>query len=220
MKKQEEATATIYAFQFSTNKKEELLRSPYVMMIDQGGGSTEVSLFNNAKYVDSYSINLGTEVLRTLLFKEATEQTTLRQALSMADKLIRDRLEAFYTNMANSFPVNINIFCIAVGTAITTATGEKGNARQHDKILTLEKLKEKVEFLDAKLKERYTYASDLYYDITNGGARGETLDREIVMRVGLPMFITLMTKLKISQLTVSGTGLWYGIYFQELFELN
>lgn len=220
LKKQEEATATISAFQFSTSKKEELMRSPYVMMIDQGGGSTEVSLFNNTQYVDSYSINLGTEVLRTLLFKESTEQTTLRQALSMADKLIRDRLEAFYNNMRNAIPTEQDIFCIAVGTAITTATGEKGNARQHDKTLTLERLKQKVELLDNKLKDRYTYASDLYHDITYGGTRGDTIDREVVMRVGLPMFITLMTKLNIPQLTVSGTGLWYGIYFQQLFDLK
>lgn len=220
LKKQEEATATISAFQFSTGKKEELLRSPYVMMIDQGGGSTEVSLFNNAKYVGSYSINLGTEVLRTLLFKEATEQTTLRQALSMADKLIRDRLEAFYNNMRDDIPSDQDIFCIAVGTAITTATGERGNAKQHDCTLTLEKLKEKVKYLDNRLKDRYTYASNLYHDITYGGTRGDTIDREVVMRVGLPMFITLMTKFNISKLTVSGTGLWYGIYFQQLFDLN
>ena len=220
LKKQEEATATITAFQFSTSKKAELLNSPYVMMIDQGGGSTEVSLFNHTKYVDSYSINLGTEVLRTLLFKESTEQTTLRQALSMADKLIRDRLDAFYTNMHDIIPSDQQIFCISVGTAITTATGRRGNAKQHDCILTLDRLKEKVESIDSKLKENYTYASDLYHDITYGGTRGETIDREVVMRVGLPMFITLMTKFNIDQLTVSGTGLWYGIYFQKLFNMN
>ena len=104
--------------------------------------------------------------------------------------------------------------------AITTATGRRGNAKQHDCILTLDWLKEKVESIDSKLKENYTYASDLYHDITYGGTRGETIDREVVMRVGLPMFITLMTKFNIDQLTVSGTGLWYGIYFQKLFNMN
>ena len=219
LKKQEEATATISAFQFSTKNKEKLIQASYVMVIDQGGGSTEVSLFEKGKYVDSYSINLGTEVLRTLLFKESTEQTTLRQALSMTDKLIRDRLDAFYNNMLKYIPNSNDIFCVAVGTAITTATGQKGNAKQHDRTLTLDMIKEKVNRIDTKLKDKYTYASDLYRDINRGGSLSDEIDREVVMRVGLPMFTILMTKFNIQSLTVSGTGLWYGIYFQKLYNM-
>ena len=48
--------------------------------------------------------------------------------------------------------------------------------------------------------------------------RADNIDRNVVMRVGLPMFTILMKKLGISQLTVSGTGLWYGIYFQNLYK--
>lgn len=44
LKKSEEAAATIMAFQFSTKYKESLQQSSSVLMIDQGGGSTEVSL--------------------------------------------------------------------------------------------------------------------------------------------------------------------------------
>lgn len=217
LKKDEEARATIDAFVFSANNKMELMKHEYLMMIDQGGGSTEVSLFKKGEFVNSYSINLGTEVLRTLLFKESTEQTTLRQTLNMTDKLIKERLDAFYANMLNDFPIGGDIFTISVGTAITTATGQKGNAKQHGRVLTLESLIEKIQSIDEKLKNDYTYVSDLYYDINNGGARADNVDRDVVMRIGLPMFTTLMKKLGIPQLTVSGTGLWYGIYFQNLY---
>ena len=67
------------------------------------------------------------------------------------------------------------------------------------------------------LKNRYTYASDLYHDIRHGGTRSDQIDGDVVMRVGLPMFVELMKKLGIEELTVSGTGLWYGIYSQNLY---
>ena len=187
------------------------------MVIDQGGGSTEVSLFKEGEYVNSYSINLGTEVLRTLLFKESTNQTTLRQALRMTDQLIKDRLEAFYKNMLANFDSNEPIYTIAVGTAITKATGKRGNAKQHGTILTVDRIKEKIASLDDDLKNRYTYAGDLYHDIRHGGTRSDQIDGDVVMRVGLPMFVELMKKLGIEELTVSGTGLWYGIYSQNLY---
>ena len=218
LKKEEEARSTIDAFFFSSHDKLSLTKKKYIMVIDQGGGSTEVSLFKEGEYVNSYSINLGTEVLRTLLFKESTNQTTLRQALRMTDQLIKDRLEAFYKNMLANFDSNEPIYTIAVGTAITKATGKRGNAKQHGTILTVDRIKEKIASLDDDLKNRYTYAGDLYHDIRHGGTRSDQIDGDVVMRVGLPMFVELMKKLGIEELTVSGTGLWYGIYSQNLYK--
>lgn len=63
LKKEEEARSTIDAFFFSSHDKLSLTKKKYIMVIDQGGGSTEVSLFKEGEYVNSYSINLGTEVL-------------------------------------------------------------------------------------------------------------------------------------------------------------
>ena len=218
LKKEEEARSTIDAFFFSSHDKLSLTKKKYIMVIDQGGGSTEVSLFKEGEYVNSYSINLGTEVLRTLLFKESTNQTTLRQALRMTDQLIKDRLEAFYKNMLANFDNNEPIYTIAVGTAITKATGKRGNAKQHGTVLTVERIKEKIASLDDDLKNRYTYASDLYHDIRHCGTRSDQIDGDVVMRVGLPMFVELMKKLGIEELTVSGTWLWYGIYSQNLYK--
>ena len=217
LKKEEEARATIDAFFFSSHDKLNLTKRKYIMVIDQGGGSTEVSLFKEGEYVNSYSINLGTEVLRTLLFKESTNQTTLRQALKMTDHLIKDRLEAFYKNMLANFESDEPIYTIAVGTAITKATGKRGNAKQHGTILSVGKITEKIASLDDGLKNKYTYAGDLYHDIIHGGTRSDQIDGDVIMRVGLPMFVELMNKLGIEELTVSGTGLWYGIYSQNLY---
>lgn len=217
LKKEEEARATIDAFFFSSHDKLSLIKKKYIMVIDQGGGSTEVSLFKEGEYVNSYSINLGTEVLRTLLFKESTEQTTLRQALRMTDNLIKDRLEAFYKNMLANFENEEPIYTIAVGSAITESTGKKGNAKQHGTILSVDKIIEKINSIDEELKNNFIYASDLYHNVRHGGTYNDPIDRKIVMRIGLPMFVELMKRLGIQELTVSGTGLWYGIYSQNLY---
>ena len=42
------------------------------------------------------------------------------------------------------------------------------------------------------------------------------LDYQITMRLGLPMFLSLMDRFNIKEIHVSGTGLWYGIYLQNL----
>lgn len=216
LKKEEEALATIKAFQFSTRDKDYILGHKYVLVIDQGGGSTEVTLFKDQKAIKPFSMNLGTEVLRTILFKESNEQTTLRQALANADKLIRDRLDTLYNNIIDDFPIDNDIACIAVGTAITKATGEKSNPKQHDTVLTIEKLSSKVKTLDEQLKSKFEYTRELYYSIKNKSRYSDSLDGDIVMRLGIPMFIAIMKKLGIPSLKVSGTGLWYGIYFQQL----
>lgn len=216
--KSEEATATIKAFRHTTSQKDLLEQFEYTMIIDQGGGSTEVSVFKNWKEIKSYSINLGTEVLRTLLFQESTSETELRHALSNTDRLIKERLRTFYKNMLEYLPKDEPIFCVAVGTAITSATGEKKNAQQHDTRMPIRRIQGVIDDLDSRLKSQYTYVRQLHNDLNDYGRNVDKLDREVVQRVGLPMFIDILTALKMDAVYVSGTGLWYGIYFQQLFQ--
>ena len=56
-------------------------------MIDQGGGSTEISLFRGNELIDTYSLNLGTTVLKTIVFKEATAKTSIDKAFKDSEKL-------------------------------------------------------------------------------------------------------------------------------------
>ena len=47
----------------------------------------------------------------------------------------------------------------------------------------------------------------------------DTMDRILTMRMGLPMYLLLMDKFNIKSIHVCGTGLWYGIYLQHLFNV-
>jgi hypothetical protein len=90
-------------------------------------------------------------------------------------------------------------------------------------VLTISNLIDTVKRIDEDLKGKFVYSRELYNAVNNNFnyyKNRDELDGQIVMRVGLPMFIAIMKRLGISQLTVSGTGLWYGIYFQQLLNPN
>ena len=225
LSKKEEALATLTAFAFSKPSHVNLNTNDKVIMLDQGGGSTEITLFQGTDLIDSYSLNLGTTVLKTVLFREANKETLLTKALKDSEKFVKDRLRTYYSSKKSSLLNKSRTnFCISVGTAITNATNKKGNAKQHGTRLTLEMIKRKIEETDAFLKSKYTYVADLIEDLDVSGAERnsfhDTLDNSVVMRLGLPMFVEIMEGFNLDEIIVSGTGLWYGVYFENLYNLN
>lgn len=225
LSKKEEALATLTAFAFSKPSSVNLSSTDKVIMIDQGGGSTELTLFQGSELIDSYSLNLGTTVLKTVLFREANKETLLSKALKDSEKFVKDRLRTYYSSKKSSLLNKSKTnFCISVGTAITNAPNKKGNAKQHGTRLTLEMIKRKISETDIFLNSKYTYVADLLEDLDVSGPERssfhDTLDNNVVMRLGLPMFVEIMEGFNLEEIIVSGTGLWYGVYFENLYELN
>lgn len=216
--KEEEANATLFAYRFTSARRMQLLQSPRVVMIDQGGGSTEISVFSQGccEIVGKYSINLGTTALRNFLFRDSCADTPLEQALRNSDRKIKERLVTFYKNMDKSMIADGEMFCVAVGTAITTAAGKGGTAKQHDKILTRDFIQERIAKAEAFIRERVETVGELDAALERLG-QNDPFDNELTVRLGLPMYVALMEKYGIQEIHISGTGLWYGIYLQRLF---
>ena len=216
LSKKEESVSTMFAYLFSSRYKQQMLTSEHVIMIDQGGGSTEVSVFQNSDLVSSYSINLGTTALRNILFLDSDRDTPVYEALKRSDQKIKERLVVFYKNMGDAMTSETESFCISVGTAITHATGGKNNAAQHDRVMTREKIEACIETCTQAILYQFDTVDQLNeYDFES--SRGsKRLDDQITMRLGLPMFLSLMDRFNIKEIHVSGTGLWYGIYLQHL----
>lgn len=216
LSKKEESVSTMFAYLFSSRYKQQMLTSKHVIMIDQGGGSTEVSVFQNSDLVSSYSINLGTTALRNILFLDSDRDTPVYEALKRSDQKIKERLVVFYKNMGDAMTSETESFCISVGTAITHATGGKNNAAQHDRVMTREKIEACIETCTQAILDQFDTVDQLNeYDFES--SRGsKRLDDQITMRLGLPMFLSLMDRFNIKEIHVSGTGLWYGIYLQHL----
>ena len=216
LSKKEESVSTMFAYLFSSRYKQQMLTSKHVIMIDQGGGSTEVSVFQNIDLVSSYSINLGTTALRNILFLDSDRDTPVYEALKRSDQKIKERLVVFYKNMGDAMTSETESFCISVGTAITHATGGKNNAAQHDRVMAREKIEACIETCTQAILDQFDAVDQLNeYDFES--SRGsKRLDDQITMRLGLPMFLSLMDRFNIKEIHVSGTGLWYGIYLQHL----
>ena len=215
LSKQEEELATMTAFFNSTNYRNKLLNARNVIIIDQGGGSTEVSPFVAMNERPAVSINLGTNALLNMLMRE---QTSIREAICNVNWLIDYRLGEYFVDRSRQriFGNEDDIFCIAVGSAITDATGKIGNKRQHCTVLSVDDIKEKIKEAEDFLLDHYDSVSDLRPHLNRGG-KGyfELLNKNLTMRLGLPIYLGIMEHFGIKELTVSGTGLWYGIYFQQ-----
>lgn len=220
LSKREESVSTLFAYFFSTQYKKQLKSSQNLVMIDQGGGSTEVSIFKDNNLVNSYSMNLGTTALRNFLFKEFELTTPVFEALKRSDQMIKDRLVTLYKNMSEEMPEGEKLFCISVGTAITKATNKNNNARQHDSILTRAFIEDRIKKAEAEISQSFPTVGDLIDYDSKANNSNDKIDSEITMRLGLPMFLYLMSKFGISELHISGTGLWYGIYLQQLFKVE
>lgn len=222
LKKSEEALATLTAFIFSRSKDLKINPTENIVMIDQGGGSTEISLFKGQELLDTYSLNLGTTVLKTVLLKESNKNTSLRKAFKDSDKLIKDRLRTYYSSPKSKlFIRNKANYLVANGTAVTEASGKKGNAQQHCTKMTLDYLENIVFKYENSLLERYSTTDELMHDLEGTrSSQRDTLDRYVVCRLGIPMFLEIMKGFSIDQIIINGTGLWYGIYFQNLYKLN
>ena len=123
---------------------------------------------------------------------------------------------SFYKNMDETMSIGGNVFCVEVGPAITQAVGKVGNPKQHDKVLTREFISERIARAEGSILERVHTVGELDKALKKCGPKNP-LDNYLTTRLGLPMFVAIMEKYNISEIHVSGTGLWYGIYFQRLF---
>jgi serine/threonine protein kinase len=219
LSKEEEARATVNAFLFSGQKyiKD---KNQDILLIDQGGGSTEVSVFRNDEIIYSYSLDVGTVVLENRLFANTNPYTPIKRAFNEFDKSIKQNKLNYY--FRNNAPKVDNCICISVGTVITSATGKKGNKVQHGTILTKEVVRKKMLEIEEKLNEEYGTIGNLLEQIKNDDNsknNSNKVDNLLIMRLGLYMYLEFMERLNINEIIVSGTGLWYGVYYENFKEI-
>jgi exopolyphosphatase/pppGpp-phosphohydrolase len=193
------------------------------MFIDQGGGSTEITVFSNQEIVQTYTLNLGHTVLRNIFFKEATEKTSFDKAFKDSEKLIKDRLRVY---LRNYNPQNLENYCISVGNAIIQATGGKNAFTKHGVSLTITDIKNKIIEFDNIIRSKHTSISHLKDAIDEEldeqlakEKKSDQMDNYLIARLSLPMYIEIMERFKIKNVIVSNTGLYYGIFFNKLFKL-
>jgi exopolyphosphatase/pppGpp-phosphohydrolase len=211
LSKAEEADATLWAYVYSAKQKEAFLKSPNIILIDQGGGSTEISFFENQTLIESNSLGVGTTALRNMLF--SLSDLSLQDAFQEVDNYSVTQIHKYLDSLKIDTRSK-EIYYIGVGKSIQWAAG-KNNREQHDKILSLDKMCNTLRNIDDRFLSNYTVRS-LQKQPDNKGNFPSDFD----MRLGLPMVIELMKYCGIQNVHISGTGLWYGIFFKEFYGIK
>ncbi len=224
LNKEEEAIGTLTAFMFSRPHNIKLADTSNVIMIDQGGGSTEISIFTGEGVLNgTFSMDLGTTTLIKELIKTSSLDKGVKTILEESDTKVTKLLNKFYSSpIATAIVDAESILCVSVGSAITSATDKIGNPKQHGTKLTISGLSAKIDDLNKKLELHYGDSKALATDLEKHEdlRKMKNIDKLLVMRLGLPLYIEVMKKFKLDGLIVSGTGLWYGIYFENLYKLQ
>lgn len=213
--KDEEATATLWAYIFSTRDKSKLLSFENLALLDQGAGSTEISLFQNKKLIFSHSFGIGSMLLKSWLFRKLSAD--LGEAISDINEFTAIKMQKELNALENLPTEFNNSFCIGVGKAITEATGKRGNRNHHEKILTIETMKSRMELVKEKLCEHFSTVAELKDAIDH--QKGD-YSQKLVLCLGIPVVISILEHFHIQELTVNGTGLFYGVFFEKFFNLN
>lgn len=219
---EEEANSIMGAFLWSNNSNLDVFPYNDIIMIDQGGGSTQISWFQrkNSNYLlkRNKSIDLGTTVLQNVLWLNSNSNTRLEKAFEDIENSIHDRLKPELSQMDKMMDSSKKS-CLSVGTAITKATGKSSNEKQHLTHLSQQDISDKITQSEEKLLSKYNSIEELRSDIEKSRDKHHNhCENLLVMRLGLAMYRIIMEAWNIPEIVVSGTAVRYGFYYQKFLD--
>lgn len=215
LSQEEEALLTLEAFMFSG--KRYMRKRKDLLLIDQGGASTEILQFNKHEHtILNYSLSLGTNSLKETFFSKSRGNRHIEKSFYYYNEYIRKEISENLSRLKGYNSRNLQ--CVGLGTAMTKATDEIGNKNQHGKVLTRKDLFRKINYAQGILSKKYKTVSELQTYLEKPGSDSERLYYEelLLMRLGLTMAVEIMKKFNLYNITISGTGLWYGVYYDSV----
>lgn len=226
LSRDEESKLTTNAFKYTgkihpngTEVLENSIKKNY-LFIDQGGGSTEIAIlrgFDNS-LIFSKSLNFGSTILLNTLTINSNLNTPLASAFEENLKTVKSKINNTLKKEVRDIQVHE---CISVGTAITSATGKKGNKKQHCTIMTHEKIERSCFNAIKFLLDKYETIGELLAALKaedESNCKNRVLDSALTKALGLPAFLEILKRFNLDKLVVSGTGLWYGLFYHHLEE--
>ena len=218
LSKADEADMTLFAYNFSTKNANEFRKAENVILIDQGGGSTEVSYFYNQELVKSVSFEFGTTKMTEYLF---SCKSNMKDAFDACDKYFVEKIDDLLLSEFGEYKAVKNYYCVIVGTAATAALGHDiPNRFVHDRELS----KNDIDFC-ISTKQQYFLQSyedlDSLKKVIYFGRSEEDgyVSKDLCCRLGLPIIVAIMNYFGVTKTHISGTGLWYGAYYKMLYGL-
>jgi len=229
---QEEAEYSMIAAIISNQNY--LEKNDTVLLIDQGGGSTEISsaIYNNInhiKFENTQTFDMGTvELINRIFSYDSTFENVYKQLLSDAEKEIKSH---------KSFEPKSSIKAFGLGNGITNMTGKRGSKSVHGIELSSQKIGYIADKTIAEYSAIFTWEinpnqkdsnypdckkrlisdiKDMYY---NGGGK-KTLELPLSILLGRAAYKPILDYYNIEKIRVCGAGLRYGVFFSEVLDLQ
>jgi exopolyphosphatase/pppGpp-phosphohydrolase len=208
LSQEQEAKYSMIAALFSSGGS--LKKNEVCMLIDQGGGSTEIGFAkylgkNNFEIQHLESINFG-----SLDFKEKvlSNPGNLKKAVGDVALQVKDIVKKH-----KKFKTNDNIKIFGMGSGITALTKQKSNKKQHGKEFPYKSLTGIIE----KNNNRKMKAMTMKPSIIN--EEDSILFDQYCLEVLTTEFYSgMLKKYKTTSIRVCGAGLRYGVLFSHLIE--
>ena len=221
-----------------TTNTENIQSGDVGMLIDQGGGSTEIAFGEfdknkKLKILSLESLNIGTVTLKQRLFKYLGKDIDITFCDAF-NALVQESEEEI--RACKKFDCgNKSIKAFGVGNGITGMTRKKGNKNQHGIILSIDKmnkiadriLNESGAFLSWKLSPG---VDDDYPEGIRSKLKDiqrldqdnpDLIETELSILFGRIGYSELLKYYNVDNISVCGTGLRYGIFFAlALYKFN
>ena len=180
------------------------------LLIDQGGGSTELSVGRaqgTLQLLGGRSLPLGTERLKASFLREPTSsvaESWRRVSAELQEQLCTYEPAALFGSSSALIPRA----GFAMGSVITRHTGRPNNRKQHGAVLELAGLERRLSLLQRRYQSEGRSVEE--WVATHAGS---TLDHELLSLFGLPLYCALSRAHQLDRLQVCGYGLRYGVYY-------
>jgi exopolyphosphatase/pppGpp-phosphohydrolase len=195
-----------------------------IMLIDQGGGSTEVSYSSaNGQEADLHSFDdFGTVALRNKFFTMGADgrvdpANNRRRIVTQLERITA--LAEENINTWGGYPelLSRKLHVYGMGSAITNCYPGTSNFKIHNKLCSIDRIKQVIQLhadaLDYSkeqiltLWKRYTSEEHLIEKDA-----WDNLENRLLAIYGLPVFVKLLEKFRTSELRICGYGLRYAYY--------
>ncbi len=206
---EQEGRASASAYQWnSTNERDNNL-----LLIDQGGGSTEFLGFNQdlekLTFKKSPSLQMGTSSVVHWLTQHASN-LSLTHAVKHFQSHFQRILEDSLVELKDHMPFMV----VGMGSGLTQATHKRGNQKQHGTCLSQERLQTEILFTIADLSKEFENFATIdahLKTLTIESNEHHKLFDQLTKLLGCTMFNEILSALKVDSITINGLGLRYGV---------